>query len=244
MTLGIGSGAALNLRPYGLDRQRRVNSFISNLTQLDSLRRGEDASAVDADGEPLMRLSGSIHTDLWVAAHGPQALDIAARFADGWLPSGLAPGAYGERLHMLRERAALHGRDPNAIIPALYVWSALANERSESMALVAESLVRASALFRGPSGFAASGAEYPLIGEYVPTDMHMSTADEIVQAIPMEVAQRAILCGSLEEVSSRIAEYEEAGCRHLILGEIGRFISPQARVDARACITRLAAHWS
>jgi probable F420-dependent oxidoreductase len=52
---------------------------------------------------------------LLLAAYTPAGLDRIARRADGWTPAGLPVGAIAPMWAMLRDAAAGHGRDPDAL---------------------------------------------------------------------------------------------------------------------------------
>ena len=49
---------------------------------------------------------------IWLAAHGPRMRRLAGQYADGWLPLGMEPKAYGEALSNIRNIAKEAGRKP------------------------------------------------------------------------------------------------------------------------------------
>jgi alkanesulfonate monooxygenase SsuD/methylene tetrahydromethanopterin reductase-like flavin-dependent oxidoreductase (luciferase family) len=58
---------------------------------------------------------------IWLAAGSPRALELVGRVADGWLPYPPDPETYREGLVVVRESAIAHGRDADAIRPAVMV---------------------------------------------------------------------------------------------------------------------------
>jgi phthiodiolone/phenolphthiodiolone dimycocerosates ketoreductase len=182
--------------------------------------------------------------NLYVAAHGPRMIDLAARFGDGWLPAGFPPRAYARRLASLRERAEVHGRDPSEIKPMLFVWAALAETRSESEAMLEAPLIRAVALYRDQASFARHGAVHPLTrhgqAHYMPGRLSPDEALALYEDVPPAVLRDSVLTGSLEEIEEQLAEYETAGCEHCILYDIGRYLEPEGIDRSRALLGTLA----
>lgn len=236
MSLGLGVGDPGQLRPFGLhpglDRTGRLTYMRPALAALDELRAGRAGAPLGAvDVSPFR---------LYVAAHGPRMLELTATYADGWVPTSLTPEAYRASLGALRGHAERAGRDPAAIRPALFVWSALAPTRSESVALLAHPSVRSVALYRGPDGFARHGARYPLPHAYIPNEVPQDRAASIVADIPDAVVADAVLHGSPEDVRERLEAYREAGCEHVICYDIGRFADPEGTPRFRDALLSIA----
>jgi phthiodiolone/phenolphthiodiolone dimycocerosates ketoreductase len=237
--LGLGSGVPENLHPYGLERPGPARYLTAACETIATLKR--DAEVHDGGLDPwprdgaVMGLSSAAEMRLWVAAHRPRVLEAAARYGDGWLPSSLPPHAYAERLRTLRETAERHGRDPAAIRTAMYTWAVLADTREESLRLVEQPLVLATALYRTEEAFAKHGAVHPA-PEYVPT----RTPPEAVAQIPPALVAEMALTGSLEDVKERIAALEEAGVEHLIVYDLARYVGAEGVARSRECLAELA----
>ncbi|GAA3557934.1 LLM class flavin-dependent oxidoreductase [Amycolatopsis ultiminotia] len=233
MRLGLGVGDPGQLRPFGLhpgrERTGRLTYLRPALRQLDDLRT--------TGGLGITAVAGY---ELYVAAHGPRMLELTAAHGDGWLPTTLSPRVYREKLDYLRAHAESIGRDPAAIRPTLFAWSALAPTGRESRALLAHPSVRAVALYRGPAGFSAHGATYPLDHGYIPQDIPAEKATDLLTSIPDAVVADAVLHGSPEEVREQLQEYREAGCEHVILNDIGRFTDPEGTARFREAMLSLA----
>jgi phthiodiolone/phenolphthiodiolone dimycocerosates ketoreductase len=227
MMLGLGSGAAENLQPFGLDRPQKTAILGAACETFVSMREERGASKAP----------------LWVAAHGPKTFAIAGRYADGWLPTLVSPRTYGTMLRTLREQAEANGRDPGSIRPAMFTWAALAPTHEASLALLEAPLVKSVALFRNQAAFTRRGAKHPLGQEdaphYIPGDIAESEAARIVAQIPAAVAADSMLCGSLDEVRARLDQYEEAGCEHVIVWDIGRYAGPDGLARSRECLGAL-----
>jgi phthiodiolone/phenolphthiodiolone dimycocerosates ketoreductase len=100
--------------------------------------------------------------------------------------------------------------------------------------------IRAVALYSATPAFERYGAVHPTGGGYMPGDMTATEALAAIDRIPIEVARDAILAGSIDDVSERLGAYEEAGCEHVIIYDIGRYLSPDGVSQSRACLAALA----
>jgi alkanesulfonate monooxygenase SsuD/methylene tetrahydromethanopterin reductase-like flavin-dependent oxidoreductase (luciferase family) len=62
---------------------------------------------------------------LWIGGNRQTSLERAGKFFDGWFPVAPAADAFGEGLRHVRDIAATHGRDPEAVTGAMYMTIAL-----------------------------------------------------------------------------------------------------------------------
>ncbi|MGW4071469.1 LLM class flavin-dependent oxidoreductase [Nocardia grenadensis] len=239
LKLGIGAGDPGQLRPFDLHRSRertgRLHYVRPAVEQLHALRM-PGSPWPDAD-LPVAQRPGY---DLYIAAHGPRMLELTARYGDGWIPSSLTPTDYAEKLCLLRHHAREAGRDPRSITPLLFVWTALASTRAESRALLDHPTVRGVALYRGRAAFETAGAPYPLEHGYIPHEIPAADVDSLLRRIPDEIVEQAVLHGSPADVRSRLDEYHRAGCRHVILYDIGRFTENGGTERFREAFTAIA----
>jgi phthiodiolone/phenolphthiodiolone dimycocerosates ketoreductase len=246
--LGLGAGAAENLRPYGLERPGPAGYVGEACETITTLRASAEP---EQGGGPIwprtnavMGMSGHGQVALWIGAHGPRMIDLTARYADGWFPGGMTPPAFAKYLARLRERAEQHGRDPMSVRAGMFAWSALAPTRAESARLLAAPAVRATALYNPPSILARYGLDSLRPGEsgpdYVPSGIRPERARELIGSIPDELVKGSVLWGSVDDVGQRIAEYEEAGCEHLVLYDVGRYADPDGLARSRESLQALA----
>jgi len=248
MLLGLGTGVHENQAPYGLERGGPARYLRAACETISTLRADADVHGGGLDPWPrdgaVMGLSAVSELRLWVAAHQPRALETAARYGDGWLPSSLSPGTYTEKLSTVRTLAERFGRDPGAIRAAMFTWAVLADSREESERLLEEPLVRAAALYRGHRAFARHGAVHPLGDDdpprYLPTHIEPERARAVIEQIPATLVADSVLTGSLDDVQERLAGYETAGLEHLIVYDIGRYIGAEGVARSRECLARLA----
>jgi alkanesulfonate monooxygenase SsuD/methylene tetrahydromethanopterin reductase-like flavin-dependent oxidoreductase (luciferase family) len=71
---------------------------------------------------------------IWLSVYGPRALALAARVADGWVPSLTGDaGAVAEMAHRLDDAAAEAGRDPGAVRRILNVHGVITDGSSNGV---------------------------------------------------------------------------------------------------------------
>jgi alkanesulfonate monooxygenase SsuD/methylene tetrahydromethanopterin reductase-like flavin-dependent oxidoreductase (luciferase family) len=122
--------------PPASERLTRLEATIDALRRLWS---GESVSS------PLLGLDGATLAPLpvqrpgppvWIAATGPRALALAARCADGWETSFLAPAAFAEASARVDAALAAAGRPRSALRRSIELDAALADGPAEAAAAV------------------------------------------------------------------------------------------------------------
>ena len=104
--IGVGSGEAENLVPFGYPNDKPVGRFEAFLEELRLyLDTGYGKHSENARlGLPLETETG--RPKIWVAAHGPRMLRLCGQYGDGWLPAWqMSPADYGVRRDVIRTHA-------------------------------------------------------------------------------------------------------------------------------------------
>ena len=125
--LGVGSGEAEGLVPFGFDYTKPVGRFEETV---QILRHFFDSpEPLDFQGEhftikggrmALRPPEGHRPPQIWAAAHGPRMLDICGRSCDGWLPAfPQTPDEYAVRVARIRRAADEAGR-PHPVMAAMF----------------------------------------------------------------------------------------------------------------------------
>jgi phthiodiolone/phenolphthiodiolone dimycocerosates ketoreductase len=247
--LGVGSGEALNLEPFGIANERPLSRLEDGLEVMRLLMASPDP--VDYEGEHFRLRGASLGLrpvdgrppPIWIAAHRPRGLALAGRRADGWLPLATDPDQYAEMLALVREGAAAAGRPQDAVTPGLYARVVVAETREEAEAAIDGSLLmRFIALTRPAEAFAARGAEHPLgegafgLTSFMPTAYGRAEALRLAEAVPPEVVRDAVIHGTPDEVARAVGAFVERGARHVQLTNMtplaapARAAAPEARL--------------
>ena len=238
--LGIGAGERENTEPYGL-------SFVEPVARLEdalpivkaaldgtSLRFEGRFFRID-DGHLDLRPGKAGRPQLWVAAHGPRMLKLTGRFGDGWYPTiPLTPERYDQALTVVRSSAKEAGRDPDAIVPALQAFVAVAPSDAEARRLLESPAIRFLALLAPHQTWSAAGGVHPLgdsfrgMVDMVPSRLSRPELEEAMAAVPTEVMAGQMLWGTREGVVASLRRLGEAGLRHVVLAPISALVSRRA----------------
>lgn len=247
--LGVGSGEALNLTPFGLPDDRPLSRLEEGLRVLRLLMSSTDP--VDHRGEHF-RLDGASlglgpagerPPPVWVAAHRPRGLRVAGRLADGWLPLTTDPDDYARMLAAVRAAADEAGRGADAVTPGLYARVVVAETREEAVAAIDGSLLmRFIALTRPAEAYAAHGAEHPLgagafgLTSFLPTRLGREEALRLAAAVPTPVLRDTVLHGTPDDVAGAVAAFADRGARHVQLTNMTPLADPSRAATSEALL--------
>jgi phthiodiolone/phenolphthiodiolone dimycocerosates ketoreductase len=247
--LGVGTGEALNLSPFGLRNERPLARLEEGLQVLRLLLAGREP--VDFDGEFFKLRGGALglgpHGDappqVWVAAHRPKGLALVGRAADGWLPISTDPAEYRTMLAGVRAATAAAGRPEDAVTPGLYARVIVAETAEEAEAIIDGSLLmRFIALTRPAEAYARHGAAHPLgegafgLTSFLPTGLGRDEALALAEAVPVEVVRETVLHGTPDDVADAVEAFADAGAQHVQLTNMTPMASPERGAASEALL--------
>jgi phthiodiolone/phenolphthiodiolone dimycocerosates ketoreductase len=229
--LGIGTGEREGNEPYGVDWSKPVARFEEAMATIRALfdSNGELVNR-DSPYFPLRNASFDLPRykgtwpEIWIAAHGPRMLRAVGRYADGFFPaSPHTPQEYAQRLEAVRTAASDAGRDPMAIVPALWTMVVTGRSRADVDEALDSEVIRAGALIAPDEFYARYGAQHPLgVGftgaqDILPQDWDEQTALSYIKTIPKSVVRDVGLTGTPDEVIEQAAVWRDHGVRYLVL---------------------------
>ena len=232
--LGVGSGEAESLLPFGYPFDKPVGRFEAFLREL---RHILDTGEVPGDGcgrigLPLESEHGK--PKIWVAGHGPRMLRLTGQYGDGWLPAWrMSPAEYAEK----RDRIAQHAReaDREPPISGLLAPIAIGESRAQLFDYFDENpLSKLAAIFIPGERWEHHGLEHPAGREsrgLIDVIIHELDPDELralAPRIPFELIEEFYFIGSPTELYEHLAAYGHAGCEHM---ELGIMMNPLAGED-------------
>lgn len=232
--LGIGPGEREGNQPYGVDWSQPVARFEDALATIRALwdSRGEVVNR-DSHHFPLRDAIFALPPyrgswpEIWVAAHGPRMLAAAGRFGDAWFPGfPHRPAQYGQRLDVVRTAASNHGRDPQAITPAVCFAVITGRTTDEVSEALDSSIAKAWALNAPAEIFAHHGAQHPLGADFsgsqdiLPFTMDEETALSFAARVPPAVVRAACLSGTPAEVVDQVADWRDHGVRYVVVSNL------------------------
>jgi phthiodiolone/phenolphthiodiolone dimycocerosates ketoreductase len=246
--LGLGSGERLNITPYGLDFHQPVARLEEGL-KIIRLFWESDGKPVDFNGK-FWRLESAVLglepyqgqcPPIWIAAHGPRALQLTGRYGDGWLPTKMTPAQYREKLAQIQQAAREAGRDPETITPGMLAYVLIDEDRTSVQQMLDAILVKGLCLLLPAEVFMQFGYKPPLgstksgFHDYIPSRFGYEEALEAICRVPREVVAYFTLHGTPEDIAEQVSEFVDAGLRHLVLWNITPFADPsRARASFQA----------
>lgn len=239
--LGIGSGEAENVVPYGLDFTRPVGRLEDALEVIKKCMVSD--GPFDHDG-PFYRLRGAVMDlqpapgrtpEIWIAAHGPRMLALTGRHGDGWYPTfPMAPVEYGAKLDLIKREAQAVGRNPDAVIPGMQLFVAVGQTDRAAEEMLQSHPARLLALLAPDELFRRFGAIHPLgagfrgMIDFVPQTYDRKQLEAAMGSVPQAMLRELGTGGSPDTVVRKIRELGEAGLRHAVLVPVSALISRSA----------------
>lgn len=224
--LGLGSGEAENIGPYGFEFARPVSRFEEALKVIRLLWDNEDP--VDFAGQFYRLEHARLDTEpyegrfppIWIGASGPRMLEIVGRYADGWWPAGAwSPDHYAEMLGAVRTSAERAGRDPMAITPCFVQVCLIgaddaAIERIVHAPLVASFLLQVSAEVLRRFGFDhPMGDDWGGFHDINPATITRERILDFLGRVDPEAILALVPHGTPTDVARTIKAYVDAGLR-------------------------------
>ncbi len=210
--LGLGtSSPAIAERWHGVAFDRPLRRLRETI---DIVRAVYEGGSVSYDGE-VYQLGGLSYDrsvpenppPIDVAALGPKAVELAGRFADGWVPQLFTVAGLNERMDDLRRGAELGSRDPTdlRVAPLVRCFASDDPERArEETRMMVAFLIGAYGPFYGQS-IAEQGYE-DVVGEIRAAweDRDLAT---MASALPDDLLDGVAAAGTPEEVCERVKQF-------------------------------------
>jgi len=248
---GLGSGEAENLVPYGIPFEQPVSHLEEALQIIRQL--WSDPGPVSFEGKHYrlddavlgLRPTGAGPPPIWLAAHGPRTLDLAARYAEGWLPVYMPVEEYRALWRQLQDGLRTHGRSDVPFTPGLYANAVLADSHEAAHRLLDAPLLRVLSLTRPASAFERHGAVHPLgatalgLRDFIPARLSRSQALELIDRVPRAVVEDGVLHGTPEEVAEELQAFHAAGLRHVAIWNLTFFADASLVKASYAHLERL-----
>jgi phthiodiolone/phenolphthiodiolone dimycocerosates ketoreductase len=222
--LGVGSGEAESIVPFGYDYSRPVANAERALTEIRSLL--DTGRMPDGHGRTGLPRDGAKGVpEVWVAGKRPRMLRLTGRYADGWLPLPSPPDEYAAQYDAIR-RAAAEADRPAPV--ASLVPATIFGESRDAVAAMLEELpiVKLIAYYLPDELWQRHGLVHPA-GEgcrgqidLIPHELDPDALRAIAPRIPIELVEELAWLGNAEEIAARIEPYAQAGATHLMLGDV------------------------
>jgi len=247
--LGLGAGEAMNLEPFGIERNRPVSKLVEAVTIMRRLWTGE---MLDYEGE-FWKLKDAFlqikpirpKVPIYFGANSPRTLRLTGEMADGWLPTPLNPELYKRRLKLVEEAAGMAGRSTNEIDAGLYTYTSI-TDKAEDAYKQLDSMKYM--IVPDPQLLKEAGYDVEIPKELSSlsyTDL-LPTAEWIVkfsrygELIPTEAAVEFSIAGTTQQCIDKIDAFVKAGVRHFLLINMGPSPRQVMEIYSKEIIPRFA----
>ena len=223
MGRGFSSVQTVGVRPASVRQMRRA------VLTMKELLSGEDVTFNDARSR--MRHGGSETPPIFIAAHGPRAIELAGEVADGvLLQVGISPGSVEVARQHLEAGAKRAGRDPDEIEMALTATTIIHENQQEAREiarpLCAQRLIETThEPYLRAAGIDPQELEIPQgLRELYPDIPHAEDWEEamrLCQFMPQDLLAQMCdaigLIGTPEHCAQRVRQAEAQGIKRLYL---------------------------
>ncbi|MFX1509441.1 MAG: LLM class flavin-dependent oxidoreductase [Promethearchaeota archaeon] len=235
--VGVGLGEAMNLFPFGIDLKKPLGRTEEAVKVMRLLWTQElsnfDGKYYKLDNAFLQpRPIQEPNPPVWIAANSPKTMKMAGELGDGWVPASMFPDEYAKKLKIVRDHAKQSGRDPNAIEPAAFVFTVVAEEyetarKNVGLGAKIYFLTRPRILRR--LGYDDVTDEFDMTWHLVMNSEVTEKLLAMAKEIPDDVLDKApVFFGTPDDVIKGIKEYQKAGVRHMV---VNFFVPPKMLKD-------------
>ncbi len=239
--LGLGSGEAMNLIPYGHTFEKPITRLRESIEVIKLLW---DNNKVDYKGE-IWKLNDAVFSlspykkdqtpPIWLAAHGSQGLNLIGQYGKGWIPFFIMiqnEKKYSECLKIIHNSAEKNGRDFSSITSSLLVMLIIDEDQNTALDMVNNALIKSTALLLPEEFYRKYNLSHPLgdgfrgLTDYIPSQYSKSTILEAFQKIPLDLLENIVFYGTTDDIIKKIENYAKFGLKHIIFNNITPFTDP------------------
>jgi probable F420-dependent oxidoreductase len=212
VNVALGSSSPVVVEQWhGRRSERTATALAESATAVRTLLAGGKA---DVRGEVIRTRGFRLRTrapgtPLSIAAFGPGAVKVAARYADRMVINLVTPKSAARLVQMLRDECQAARRP----VPPVAVWLATVVNPSEQGI---EQLRRGLVAYLSAPGYGEMFAEAGF-GELVRFARSRPYPGELLAAIPAELVGHVSLIGDEQAIRARLAEYAGAGVDEIAL---------------------------
>lgn len=227
--LGVGAGEAMNIKPFGINWQKfaMLKEGIE-ITKL--LWKGETISyegrAFRLD-KAFLQITPTHPIPIYLGANGKKTRELAGMLCEGWMPIAETPKTYKENLKDVIRGAEKAGRRIDEIDTALQIYTAVDSDSEKAMERAKQyaGLVISAMEKVEQAGYSIDvPKDFPRKFYYenlLLTDDSIAKFIELSSRVSEEILRDFFLVGNVEEVVSKIEEFERAGVKHLMIINVG-----------------------
>ncbi|MDI9610160.1 MAG: LLM class flavin-dependent oxidoreductase [Archaeoglobales archaeon] len=227
--LGVGSGEAMNISPFGMP-WKKFSQLKEGIEIVKRLWEGEQFSYSGKAfrlKDAFLQIKPLQKIPIYVGANGRRTRELTGMLCDGWMPIAETPKTYKENLEDVKRGAEKVGRNMEEIDTALQIYTAVdydsgkAMERAKRFAGIVisalEKVEQAGYTLELPRDF----PKRFYFERLLLTDDSLSKFIEYSSIVSEEIISDFFIVGNPEECISKIEEFRRAGVKHMAMINVG-----------------------
>jgi phthiodiolone/phenolphthiodiolone dimycocerosates ketoreductase len=242
-TLMLGAGELKQVKPFGYKRSTGLGRLEDAFRIIQLLLETDDLIDFDGHYSTVRRAwIGAARPGrprIWAMGGGPQLIDLAVRYADGFttvIPNAFAtPERFAREVRRMKRELETLGRDPEKFDFAIW-GAALVHDDEETVAKTLDNpLVRwiTAAFGRlNQRDWKAEGIEsvYPDDWHYalklLPAQYTPEEVQDVISRVSPAMSQRSWFAGNPKQVAASLQEYVDAGATWVSLCDFLPLVRP------------------
>ena len=223
MVLGIGSGEAMNLDPYGIPWDRPVARMVEAITLMRMLWADQ---SVTYEGEFFQLKNAALFIEpmirekipIYIAGNRPRTRRITGELGDGWFPMGESPILYRKHAEEVVKSAQRAGRSPRDLDYALMTFTAIAKDLESALKRVELTrMIFAADTRKLEEGYSLQLDEELNISQATPSSEFFGKLQNVAEKITNEMLVDFTVIGTVDDVLEKIDQFVKAGLTHLVV---------------------------
>jgi phthiodiolone/phenolphthiodiolone dimycocerosates ketoreductase len=229
--LGLGSGEACNIKPFGISmekpalRLRETVQVIKGLwkatidEQLDYTGRFFNLEKAFLQVKPLQKP----HPPIYIAAAGHLTKRLVGEIGDGWISHLGSPEAYSEDLSEIKTWARRAGRNGSEIDTLKWLHIAISKDREAARMAITEPIKQGLVTTIASNPHALKGLKQNIsvpaelaLNQFIINKEMLETLKHAAQQIPFEAVEKCVAFGTPDDCIEKIEEFTKAGAKHIM----------------------------
>ncbi len=224
--LGLGIGEAMNLDPYGIMWNKPLSRMVESVKLIRKL--WESPEPFDFEGEFFQfkkavlgakPIGGKV--PIYIAAHRPRSLRVAAEMGDGWITLPQPSFLFARKREQVEGWRKDSGGDLDKFDKCLYIFTSIANDKDAAFKAMEHlrHIIIWSELYEEAYGvkLPEEYRDFSYMNVLMTDEIGKQKLRDLGKLFSKEAVFDFTLSGSARDCIKRIEEYIEAGVNHFII---------------------------
>jgi len=259
MAVMLSQGQQNHMRQYGMPRAGTKDKLWDGVQIVTKLIRQNTPFSYRGrvwkfdNGQLALPPYGEHAPEVFVAGGFGESLELAGRFADGWVdcPPGLDqndPSVFAEKVSAVRRHAAGVGRDPDELTILTLICVTMVEDENLIEAAIDHPIVRWNTLCGTASQYFYKwglshpyGSDWTYFRDCIPEWVSAEEFYDVCNRTPREAVRKAQFLGTSEQVFKQLQPWLECGITDVLVYNTAAMVSVAHQKSAVEANTKLLA---